>query len=470
MVVGEKSDSEETVFNESYIIKTKTHDDLEIEIQTERVLSVIDETITKIKIAALLGLLTHNNGEILSKYLQQEQVNYIVGACELYLDSLPMESENRSMVSTTDTVSTKLQERSMLMKEKYDVHLMKSIDIIFANPNLVSFLETWNIELDQLSMTLLQGMVQLKIAAKDKLSKSALDEKEKEKILKNAYKDNIEAKSLIAGLQERLNKQTDELSTQLDVKENLIRMYTEKIEDTKIKLAEDIKKRVSTSEKEMIKHSKLSEEREMNLAEEAKESTLSYNKTLDQHLAAEKLLRAKRLKVESQLGNWLEKYDKEIGDRQADLEKLQGEYDVEKAEMDALQAKLDEQEEEYLELMAEKKEYDEDVFNKKYYAFIINRSARIIQRCWKAYKERKKARKLAKKSKKKAKVEAPPPEPEPEPEVDMFGDDDDDEPPPPAPEEPQEDTEGKKKKGGKKGKKKAGKSESAIEAVGEAAD
>lgn len=62
-----------------------------------------------------------------------------------------------------------------------------------------------------------------------------------------------------------------------------------------------------------------------------------------------------------------------------------------------MQVKLDEQFDEYTELMDEKEEYETKVFEAKAYAFLMNRSARIIQRAWREYQERKRLKKLAKK-------------------------------------------------------------------------
>lgn len=60
-----------------------------------------------------------------------------------------------------------------------------------------------------------------------------------------------------------------------------------------------------------------------------------------------------------------------------------------------MQRKFDEQAIEYEELMAEKEEEERKMFEAKAYEFLLNRSARRIQRAWRAYIERKLARKRA---------------------------------------------------------------------------
>ncbi|GJQ83721.1 hypothetical protein Trydic_g23203 [Trypoxylus dichotomus] len=156
----------------------------------------------------------------------------------------------------------------------------------------------------------------------------------------------------------------------------------------------------------MIQKTQQSEEVQAQLQQDAKEITHNYWTLLDQHLASEKQLRIKKMKIEAQLSNWLAKFDQDIGEKQSEYEELQRMYDEEFAEIQALQNKFDEQEEEYTELMAERDEYERRIYEEKAYTFLINRSARRIQRYWRAYRERKRARRKARKEKKKEKASA----------------------------------------------------------------
>lgn len=74
------------------------------------------------------------------------------------------------------------------------------------------------------------------------------------------------------------------------------------------------------SEKEMMNRTVVSEEKQSHLAEEAKRITKEYELALEEHLASEKVSRSKRFKAETQLQNWLIKFDQDIGERQAEYE------------------------------------------------------------------------------------------------------------------------------------------------------
>ena len=96
---------------------------------------------------------------------------------------------------------------------------------------------------------------------------------------------------------------------------------------------------------------------------------------------------------------WIQKFDLDIGERQAEEEEIQALLDKEIKLGNEIQNKLDEQEEEYDELMQEKAEYENEMLEKRLFQFIVNRSARRIQRTFRLYKARKLAKKLTKKTK-----------------------------------------------------------------------
>lgn len=62
------------------------------------------------------------------------------------------------------------------------------------------------------------------------------------------------------------------------------------------------------------------------MAEETKRITKEYELLLEENLGLEKLSRAKRFKAETQLQNWVIKYDQDIGERQAEYETFKARF------------------------------------------------------------------------------------------------------------------------------------------------
>lgn len=72
-------------------------------------------------------------------------------------------------------------------------------------------------------------------------------------------------------------------------------------------------------------------------------------------------------------------------------------YDQEKEIMDDLEDKMSDQELIYNTLMAEKEAEEEQLYQELALKLLMNRSARIIQRAWRAFRERKKSKRKGKK-------------------------------------------------------------------------
>lgn len=65
--------------------------------------------------------------------------------------------------------------------------------------------------------------------------------------------------------------------------------------------------------------------------------------------------------------------------------------------MEVLQDQFDDQDDEYTILMREKEAEDKRIYDEMAFHLLQSRCARIIQRAWRAYVQRKKARKKGKK-------------------------------------------------------------------------
>ncbi|CAH0563328.1 unnamed protein product [Brassicogethes aeneus] len=146
----------------------------------------------------------------------------------------------------------------------------------------------------------------------------------------------------------------------------------------------------------MSDQTQISEEKQEFLVEEFETIKSEYDNLLISHIEIEKKLRAKRSKAEAQLHSWITKYDTDIGDKQAEFEKLTEQYE----ELDKIYVKLEEdtveQEPIYEQCVEEKEAEQEEVHNQCSIVFLLNRSARRIQRYWRLYhlkvsKRRKKA-------------------------------------------------------------------------------
>ncbi|CAH1376868.1 unnamed protein product [Tenebrio molitor] len=385
----------------------------EFQLQKDRIRNILDEAIYKLRLLTHLPLLMENDGEMLRKFLNKTEADFIVMVCQENLPFSRNMVENRSdlilICNMLERINMYEKRGSASMKkgksfygaDHYDTHVGYAVDILFKSHSLVQYMETLEETPDSLMTSFIESMIQLKRIVEERLNMSASEEIKRENDLKTAYRSSMMLSDNIQELEEQLEKQRQELGKEHDRKEAILQDLAEKIGKLREKSKKEINRIVYDSEILMMKDYNKSIEKQEELAQDATESTQQYENLLEEHLHKEKSLRAKRLKVETQLASWITKYDTDIGEKQAEYDELEKTYNDEKAEYEALQERFDEQEEEYLVLMKEKEEEEQRINEEKAWIFLQNRAARRIQRAWRAYRARKLARRRAKKSKKK---------------------------------------------------------------------
>lgn len=110
-------------------------------------------------------------------------------------------------------------------------------------------------------------------------------------------------------------------------------------------------------------------------------------------------LRKRKYRIETEVENWIQKYDTDMGERQDEYDALDAIYTEEKKQLSELEERFKTLEKEYLEIVEarriakEKAEAAERELNLKI------RAARLIQALWRAHKARKALKNKKKKGK-----------------------------------------------------------------------
>ncbi|XP_061716408.1 dynein regulatory complex protein 10-like [Cydia pomonella] len=157
------------------------------------------------------------------------------------------------------------------------------------------------------------------------------------------------------------------------------------------------KKQILDSERQMVLATRAHTVKYQMLTEEEVESQDAYQALLHHSLMAEKQLRDRRRKCETQLQSWLQKYDVEMAGKQEELDELIKMHEDEVEQIENLTIKLEEQNKEFEPLMAEREaEYHQEM-TEKLNKFIIEHAARVIQTAWRdTLKNRAEKKKLLK--------------------------------------------------------------------------
>ncbi|KAK6626769.1 hypothetical protein RUM44_009246 [Polyplax serrata] len=398
--------------------------DLNITAEANRILHVLNKVINRSKFIGVLNKYIKDDGRLLKTVLDEDSCQFVLHACQKYFahgnknkysvgsltqssysvdqknsniseddDGLASESSSSKSGSQTPEQGNERNdtELSRVLYTLEDITLLQDIAKNSANdPEMMS---------PQLSC-FIDHLKEFRDRMNFQLSENSTQFKNREKYLRETYEKNLKAKKEIERLEEELVVTKTEANVCLIGRNILINRHQNKIEKIIKNSSETIEKRIHESEKSMVNDWKESLIQQSRLKQDFQQASEKYTNMLKDHMAAEKVLRAKRAKTENQVLGWIQKFDLEIGEKQAEEEEVQALLDKETNEVNEIQSKLDEQEEEYDDLMQEKAAYEEEMLERRLYQFVINRSARSIQRTFRMYKARKLAKKMGRKGKK----------------------------------------------------------------------
>ncbi|XP_028913388.1 dynein regulatory complex protein 10 [Ornithorhynchus anatinus] len=127
------------------------------------------------------------------------------------------------------------------------------------------------------------------------------------------------------------------------------------------------------------------------------------NNLVSENREIEGALRKKKYKLETEIENWIQKYDGEMGEKQMELEELQAVYTEEKAQLAQLQEKHAVLRREYTQITEERQITSKKKLEEERELIVMVRAATLIQAFWKGYLVRSLMKSKRKKKKGKGK-------------------------------------------------------------------
>ncbi|XP_050294385.1 dynein regulatory complex protein 10-like [Anthonomus grandis grandis] len=385
--------------------------EMELRIQANRVIFSLNKAISMLCVMSNIPYILENDFEIIRKNFRPKEIAFLIYILQIY-DSTDAKKTDEECITLFGEVYDAIQRVKVLKAQRSkqmesDVHavdhnLLQIINMLFTNKCIRQELKEEkaknHVKVPYI-LNFITYLEELKQIARKKLFISATEEEARDRRLRQAFKSNMMLTAAIKDLEQQLETQRTQLGNELHKKVDIFDKNNARIVSIKEECQISIEKTIHESEKKMMQQCLESEQKQAALAIEAETITKQYETLLEDNFAEEKKLRAKTLRTETQLQNWLTKYDQDVGDKQTEYEEVKAQYDTEREAMDDLEDKMDAQEKMYIELMAEKEEEEERIFQEIAYKLLINRSARIIQRAWRAHIQRKRSRKRGKKGK-----------------------------------------------------------------------
>ncbi|XP_047991100.1 dynein regulatory complex protein 10-like isoform X2 [Leguminivora glycinivorella] len=379
--------------------------DLEAIIQTERITKILDECVYKTKLAICLPNLV-KEFHTLSSILSSQNMDDLVFIFEQY--DKPVYSNSFINMEALEDIKS----GASTLKNRLNPELGHLMYIMFSYPALKPIVEEMVDKGGVMSPSLdcLVTLEQFRDLMVRQLSTTAAEELATKLKTKKLEAQNAKLIKSIKEKSDAMEAEKEAFDAAMEEKRQKIKSLQEELTEIQAEASKDIKKKILDSERQMVLASRVHAVKNDILQDEQAETTRVYKTLLATHVQEEKKLRARRLKVETQLLSWIKKYDLEMTDKQIELDDFQQKYDDEVRACRELEEKLKLQDVEYIPLMAEREEEYHREMKLKMEKFLLEHAARVIQSAWRKVllnrAEKKKLWKLQKQQRKLEKEEA----------------------------------------------------------------
>ncbi|NXG25982.1 DRC10 protein, partial [Grallaria varia] len=340
--------------------------------ETERILTVLDETITKLEITTSIPQIT-GSLERLAGMLGPEITASL-------LEHQKLSNEWQNLFASPGVTSTKRAWEKCLK-----CSLRHILRLFLANPSLWQELKDEDLVRTSPADGFIEAFVEFRDFTLEKLLTSPTEVEEQIQFMEEVslrVKKNTEA---IAALGAEMEAAIQTGKEEVDKKNKLIEDLKITIEnltkDCKADI-QQIKKEGETQQKEEVEASK---DRCARLQDEVQRLRIQFTALILEHRASELVLRKKKCKVEAEIESWIQKYDRDMAEKEATFEMIQAAYAEEKVQLAQLMEKHALLLQEHTQIEEERRRLKEKEEEELQEEARRNRAATCIQAHWKGY-------------------------------------------------------------------------------------
>lgn len=236
---------------------------------------------------------------------------------------------------------------------------------------------------------------ELKDILLNKLLTTPEEEKERMEYLQEISKRERNNAAVIEKLETELKAAQDDKDEEIKKKNDVIRGLQADLRQIQ-KFSEDHIRRVNAeADKQKAADKKNSEGRKQRLHQEVTQLQTQLQNLVTEHRENEQELRKKKFKIETEVENWIQRYDQDMGERQDEFEEIDAVYTEEKKQLHELEERFKTLEAEYQQIMEERRLARERREAAERELALMVKASTTIQAFWRSFKVRKalKARK-----------------------------------------------------------------------------
>ncbi|NWX00658.1 DRC10 protein, partial [Caloenas nicobarica] len=363
---------------------TKTFDPHQLKpdsIETERITTVLDETIAKLELSSLIRHII-NSLDIFADVLGPEITNKLI-------EHQKLSNETEHLLASSeegDTVRAEEQQGCLCSLEQHFKRSVRDIlRLLLANPLLCRALkqESWVRELP--AEEFIKAFREFRNLMLERLLTSPKEEEERIQFMQDISlqikKTSETVRVLKAEVAAVIQTREEEIDKRVNMVQDLKTSMQELTEDSKANIQQIEQEGKKQQEEELEAY----QARSARLEEEAQELEAEVDALIVEHRASELALRKRICRAEMEIANWVQKYDADMAEKQAEYEEVEAAYTKEKAELARLTEKRTLLLQEYSQIEEECRRLREKEEEALKELNIRTRAATCIQAYWKGY-------------------------------------------------------------------------------------
>ncbi|XP_071849105.1 dynein regulatory complex protein 10-like [Apostichopus japonicus] len=313
------------------------------------------------------------------------------------------EEQMQSEVDEIDEIENNLVK--MITAQEYQVTFScKNLLRMFGpSPALVNSLRSEVKERDERASQMILYLKDLKGFILERLLTTPLEEKEKMEYLQEISVREKKNREVMEKLSTELEGELAEKDTEISKRNDEIRRLKGDRHQLEKFSEEHIRRTRLEADKSQQADLKNSEGKQTTLQGEVQKLRNKLAAMTAEHRESELTLRKRKYKIETEVENWIQKYDQDMGERQEEYEDLDSIYTEEKAQLNELEERFKTLEAEYTTIVEERKIAQEKREQQQRELAAMIKAATIVQSFWRSYKCRKMLKAKNKKKGKKGK-------------------------------------------------------------------
>ncbi|XP_038646441.1 dynein regulatory complex protein 10 [Scyliorhinus canicula] len=379
-------------------------------IEAERIISVVEKTIKKIEIITLIPHLFDNINRFsvalgLELVCAIKEHNRLEGHLDFAVGKL-FEEDDPDVESQSTIRKVKLKEKQQdikILQQAFGGSVKNILRLFQGNPSACEIIQTECRARSGICADLILALMELRDFVFERLLIMPTEEKEKFEYVQNIIKQDKKNIDIIATLEAELATAIQDKENEMLKKNEILRKLKNNLLQLDLFSEDYIRQVKQDAEKQQLTDQKDSEGRIAKYQEEMSQLRTQLNNLISEHRASEVALRKRKYKIETEIENWILKYDADLQEKQDEYQHIFKIHKEETILLFELEQKISMLEPEYSQIVEERKVKEEERQAKQQQTYLMGKAAVTIQSFWKGFKVRQLMKALKKKKKGKKK-------------------------------------------------------------------